>query len=107
MKRSCEPAQHEQGLNNIVLFPPQNVPWHHGDAYLKALGDDAGFAPPASCEVMMQCIDEPRPELQGVCLLLNGEALLTAAHHCLHELMGTDLYDKWPLSGKTGLHARC
>ena len=40
----------------------------------------------------MKGIDEPRPEVQCIPLLLNGEALVAAAHHSLHELMGADLH---------------
>lgn len=59
--------------------------------YLEAFGDDAWLAALASRKVMVQRVDEPCPELQGICLLLNCEALVAAAHHSLHELMGTDL----------------
>lgn len=55
----------------------------------------------------MQGVDEPGPELQGICLLLYGEALVAAAHHCLHELMGTDLHDHQSNSGKARGRARC
>lgn len=40
----------------------------------------------------MKGINKPGPEVQCIPLLLNGEALVAAAHHSLHELMGTDLH---------------
>ena len=61
-------------------------------AYLEALGDDAGLVALASGEVVVQGVDEPGPEFQHIPLLLYGKALVAAAHHCLHELMWTDLH---------------
>ncbi len=61
------------------------------DAHLKTLGDDAGFVALGPREVLVERVDEPGPEVQGVPLLLYGEALAAAAHHSLHELMRTDL----------------
>lgn len=60
--------------------------------HLEALGDDAGLGALASGKVLVQSVDEPCPELQHVPLLLYGEALVAAAHHCLHELVGADLH---------------
>ena len=41
--------------------------------------------------MVVQGVDEPGPEVQGIPLLLYGEALAAAAHHSLHELVGADL----------------
>ncbi len=41
--------------------------------------------------MVVEGVDEPGPEVQGVPLLLYGEALAAAAHHGLHELVRTDL----------------
>ena len=63
--------------------------WH---AHLKAFGNDGGLVASAPRKVMMQLVDEPGPELQRICLLLYGEALLAAAHHSLHELVRAHLH---------------
>lgn len=61
-------------------------------SYLEAFGDDAGLGALASGEVLVKSIDEPRPEVQDIPLLLYGKALVAAAHHCLHELMRAHLH---------------
>ncbi len=61
------------------------------DAHLKTLGDDAGLVALGPREVLVEGVDEPGPEVQGIALLLYGEALAAAAHHGLHELVGADL----------------
>jgi len=61
------------------------------NAHLKTLGDDAGPVALGAGEVVVEGIDEPGPEVQGIALLLYGEALAAAAHHGLHELVRADL----------------
>lgn len=61
------------------------------DAHLKTLGDDTGLIALGAREVLVEGVDEPGPEVQGVPLLLYGEALAAAAHHSLHELVRADL----------------
>lgn len=65
---------------------------HSRNTYLKTLGDDAGLVALASGEVQVQCVDKPGPEVQHIPLLLYGEALVAAAHHCLHELVRAHLH---------------
>lgn len=64
------------------------------EANLEAFGDDAGLVALCPRQVLVQCVDEPGPEVQSIALLLYGEALVAAAHHSLHELMGADLCTK-------------
>ena len=72
-------------------------------AYLEALGDDAGLVALASRKVMVQGIDEPCPEFQHIPLLLYGEALVAAAHDCLHEFVWTHLHHNQPHAELTPL----
>jgi len=61
------------------------------DAHLKTHGNDTGLVALGAREVLVEGVDEPGPEVQGIPLLLYGEALAAAAHHGLHELVRTDL----------------
>ena len=40
----------------------------------------------------MQLVDKPGPELDGIPLLLDGEALVAGRHDRLHELVRADLH---------------
>ena len=60
-------------------------------AHLKTLGDDAGLVALGARELLVEGVDEPSPEVQGIPLLLYSEALAAAAHHSLHELVRADL----------------
>ncbi len=76
-------------LNLLRLVPEMLV--RSIDADLKTLGDDAGLVALGGREVVVEGVDEPGPEVQGVPLLLYGEALAAAAHHGLHEFVRADL----------------
>ena len=67
---------------------------HWVGANLEAFGDDAGLVALGPRQVLVQGVDEPGPEVQGIALLLYGEAFVAAAHDSLHELVGTDLCTK-------------
>lgn len=75
-------------------MPVHWLEWGEG-SHLEAPRNDAGLGALASGKVLVQRVDEPCPEVQHVPLLLYGEALVAAAHHCLHELVGADLHNHY------------
>ena len=63
-------------------------------ACLEAFGDDGGLLALAASKVGVDGVEEPRQELQGVGLLLNGELFGAGRHHLLHELVRAHLHAK-------------